>query len=296
MASAGGAVRGARGAACAVVVASALVAGGARAEAPRAVCADPRQADGGPLAGGTDAADFGAIPEACAGTDVGLRLRGTALIASSKPDFYGAVVATSTLRLRHNIGRSSWTWLSLAADLLTFRYVVNGPVASDGFAFGPPTLGLHRALGDWPNTAGTAYARALLPLDTARVGGVRTGFELGVTGRRVLGARGRAGVQGGLAMLAPIDVVGGQTHAALQPVALAEAWWAYGPRFAVSGGVTARAEVSPDPTFLALAPRVAGRYSGRRGLSFSMLVEAPLAGEDRTNIIVGFFLAWAAPG
>jgi hypothetical protein len=289
-------VRGARAVSIAIVLAAALAAGAARAEGPRQVCADPRQADGGPLAGGTDAADFGAIPEACAGTDLGLRLRGSALIASSKPDFFGDVIATSTLRLRHTIGRSSWTWLSLAADLLTFRYVVNGPVASTGFAFGPPTLGLHRALGDWPLAAATAYARVLLPLDTARVGGVRTGFELGLTGRRVFGASGRAGVQGGLAMLAPLDVVGGQTHLALQPVALAEGWWAYGPRFAVSAGATARVEISPDPTFLTLAPRVAGRYSGRGGLSFSMLVEAPLAGEDRTNIIVGFFLAWAAPG
>jgi hypothetical protein len=282
-----------------VAVAAALgAAGAARAEGTetRLVCGDPRQAAGGPLAGGIDAADFGAIPEACAGTDLGMRLRGSALIASSKPDFFGDVVATSTLRLRHNIGRSSWTWLSVAADLLTFRYVVNGPVASTAFAFGPPTIGLHRALGDWPLAAATVYARALLPLDTARVGGVRTGFELGLTGRRVLGASGRFGVQGGLAMLAPLDVVGGQTHAALQPIGLAEGWFAYGPRFAVFAGATARAEISPDPTFLTLAPRVAGRYAGRNGLAFSMLVEAPLAGEDRTNIIVGFFLTWAAPG
>ncbi|HVU50739.1 MAG TPA: hypothetical protein VHL80_08630 [Polyangia bacterium] len=273
-----------------------LGSGESQASVARMVCADPRQAAGGPLAGGADAADFGAIPEACAGTDLGVRLRGSALIASGKPDFFGDVIATSTLRLRHTIGRSSWTWLSLAVDLLTFRYVVNGPVASTGFAFGPPTIGLHRALGDWPLAAATAYARALLPLDTARVDGVRTGFELGLTGRRVLGARGRWGVQGGLAMLAPLDAVGGQTHAALQPVALAEGWFSYSARFALSAGAMARAEVSPDPTFLTLAPRVAARFTGRHGLSFSMLVEAPLAGEDRTDVIVGFFLAWAAPG
>jgi hypothetical protein len=276
------------------LVLTAAGGGVARAEEPRPVCADPRQADGGPLAGGTDAADFGAIPEACVGDELGMRLRGSALVASSKPDFYGAVVATSTLRLRHRIGRSSWTWLSLAADLLTFRYVVNGPVASEPFSFGPPTVALHRALGDWPLTAATAYARVMLPLDTARVGGVRTGFELGVTGRRVLGARGRWGLQGGLAVLAPIDIVGGQTHAALQPVGLAEGWFASSPRWALSAGASARAEISPDPTFLTLVPRVAARYAGRGGLSFAVLLEAPVAGEDRTNVIVGFFLAWAA--
>jgi hypothetical protein len=279
------------GAAVAVAV---LGGGAARASAEVDVCADPRAArGGGPLPGGNDAADYGAIPEACAGTDLGLRLRASALVASSKPDFFGAVIATSTLRLRHTIGRSSWTWLSLAADLLTYRYVVNGPVASDGFAFGPPTLGLHRALGQWSLTAATVYARVMLPLDTARESGVRTGFELGVTGRRLLGASGTGGVQGGVAMLAPLDVVGGQTHTAFQPVALAEGWWAPRRRFAFAAGLTARAEVSPDPTFLTLAPRVAARFALRHGLSLAALFEVPVAGEDRTDVIAAFTLGWA---
>jgi hypothetical protein len=272
---------------------AALDAGAARAEAPpaRDVCADGRRADGGPLPGGTDAADYGAIPESCAGTDLGMRLRASALVASSKPDFFGDVIATSTLRLRHPIGRSSSTWLSVAADLLTYRYVVNGPVASQGFAVGPPTLGLHRALGDWPLLAATMYSRALLPLDTARASGVRTGLELGVTGRRVLGAR--AGVQGGAAALAPIVVTGGVTHVSFQPVALIEGWFAPRPSVALTAGASARGEVSPDPSFLTLAPRVAARFAFRHGLSFAMLFEVPAAGSDRTNVIGAFTLAWA---
>ena len=279
-----------------VAVVAALVGGAAPARAGGPVCAAPRDAAGGPLPGGNDAADYGAIPESCAGTDLGMRLRGSVLVASANPDFFGDVVATSTLRLRHRIGHSSWTWLSLAADLLTYRYVVNGPVASDGFAFGPPTLGLHRALGDWPLTAATVYARVLLPLDTARESGVRTGFELGVTGRRLVSESGRAGVQGGVAVLAPLVLVGGQTHTSFQPVALAEGWFAFRPRFAVSAGVTARFEVSPDPTFLTLAPRVAARLALRHGLLLALLVEAPVAGEDRTDVIAAFTLAWAAAG
>ena len=266
-------------------------AGGARAESD--VCPDPRGAAGGPLAGGTEAADFGAVPEACAGTDLGMRLRGTALVASDNPDFYGAVVATSTVRLRHRFARSSWTWLTLAADLLTYRYVVNGPVASQGFAFGPPTLGLHRALGAWSRTAATVYGRALLPLDTARTSGVRTGLELGLTGRRLLGAGGRAGLQGGVAMVAPIVVIAGQTHTAFQPVALVEGWFAPVPRLAVSAGLETRFEVSPDPTFLTLAPRAAGRLALRHGLSAAMLVEVPVVGEDRTDLVVALYLGWA---
>jgi hypothetical protein len=301
-------MRPARALALAAGLAAALGGAAARAEGPgvqaepaeqggmarREVCASGRRPDGGPLPGGTDAADYGAIPEACAGTDLALRLRGSALVASAKPDFFGAVVATSTLRLRYLIGRSSWTWFSLAVDFLTYRYVVNGPVASDSFAFGPPTLGLHRALGDWPLTAATAYARVLLPLDTARDTGVRTGFELGVTGRRLVAASGRWGVQGGLALLAPLVFIGGQTHATLEPVALAEGWLATGPRFALSAGATVRGEISPDPTFLTLAPRVAARWALPHGLLLAVLVEAPSAGTDRTDVIAGFTLGWAA--
>ena len=259
------------------------------------VCSGSGRVQGGPLAGGTDAADFGAIPEACSGTDLGLRLRGTALVASANPDFFGAVVATSTLRLRQRLTRSSRTWLTLAADLLTYRYVVNGPVASQGFGFGPPTLGLHRAVGEWPRTAASVYGRALLPLDTARGSGVRTGLELGLTGRRELGTTRRAGVQGGVAMLAPLVVVAGQTHTVFEPVALLEGWFAPRPRLGLSAGLSARAEVSPDPTFLTLAPRAAARLALGHGLAAAMLVEVPVAGEDRTDLIAAFYLAWLAP-
>jgi hypothetical protein len=273
-------------------LAAAVLAGSAGYAQERAdVCGEARRADGGPLPGGTDAADFGAIPEACAGTDVGLRLRGSVLVRSGNPDFFGDVIATSTLRLRHTLGRGR-TWLSLAADLLTYRYVVNGPVASQDFAFGPPTVGVHRALGDWPLVAATVYGRALLPPDTARANGVRTGFELGLTGRRLLS--GRWGVQGGVAAVAPLIITGGESHAALQPVALAEAWFAPRPRVAFAAGATARAEVTPDPTFLTLAPRVAARVALRHGFLLALLVEAPVAGEDRTNVIAGFTLSWAA--
>ncbi|HEX4405392.1 MAG TPA: hypothetical protein VH560_11225, partial [Polyangia bacterium] len=219
-----------------IVMTLALASSRARAE----VC-DARRADGGPLAGGDDSADFGAIPEACAATDVSLRLRGTLLVASAMPDYFGEVVASSTLRLRQQLDHSRWTWISLSADLLTYRYTQNAVEAAQGLSLGPLTFGVHRAFGDWPRTAATVYARALLPLDTARQNGERTGFELGLTGRRLLGATGRFGVQGGAAMTAPIFFVAGQTHSALQPVALAEAWFAPRPDVALSAGVESRA-------------------------------------------------------
>ncbi len=258
----------------------------ARAEA----CGDPRDAAGGPLAGGTDGADYGAIPEACAGTDLGLRLRASALVASTMPDYYGNVAGTATLRLRHLLGPSGRAWLSLAVDVTTFRYVANAVVTSTGFAFGPPTLGLHRAFGAWERTTASVYGRALFPLDTARVG-VRMGLELGVTGRRALGAR--FGLQGGVALLSPLVVVAGQTHATLEPVGLCEGWFAPRPSFALSAGLSSRVEASPAPTFLTLAPRVAARLALKSGLSFSLLAEAPVVGEDRTDLVVALFAGWA---
>jgi hypothetical protein len=292
MDGAGAAVRQGRAGARALLVGAVLLAGqgGARA----AVCGDPRASDGGPLAAGTGAADFGAIPEACPGTDLGLRLRATALVASTMPDYYGAIAATSTLRLRHRLGPSSRTWLSLAADVSTYRYVANAVAVSDGFSFGPPTLGLHRALGGGDVTAATVYARVLLPLDTAMQSGVRVGFELGATGRRVLGQTGRTGVQGGVALLSPVFIVGGQTHAALQPVGLAELWYATSPKFAMFAGLEGRTEATPDPTFLTLAPRVAFRRALPRGLALGGLVQVPVVGQDRTDLVVGVYLVWAA--
>ncbi|HSZ81966.1 MAG TPA: hypothetical protein VLA14_06790 [Polyangia bacterium] len=275
------------------LVAAFMFAVSSRARAE--VCADAHGAVGGPLAGGTDSADFGAIPEACAATDVSLRLRGTLLVASSMPDYFGEVVAASTLRLRQPLGHSRSTWISLAADLLTYRYTQNAVEAAQGLSLGPLTFGVHRALGDWTRTAATAYVRALLPPDTARQSGQRTGLELGVTGRRLLGGRGRFGVQGGAAMTAPVVIVAGQTHSALQPVALAEAWFAPRPDVALSAGLESRAEIWHDPTFLTLAPRLAARLALRRGLSAALLVEVPVVGEDRTDLVAAFFLGWAAP-
>jgi len=258
------------------------------------VCSASRDAAGGPLAGGTDAADFGSIPEACAGTDVGLRLRTTLLVARDKPDFYGALASSATLRLRHRVGGpTSRTTLTLAADLLTYRYVANAVVVSDGVAFGPPTLGLQREVGEGALTAASVYGRVLLPLDTARQTGVRLGFELGATARRVLGPRGRGGVQGGLALLGPLVVVGGQSHATLEPVGLVEGWFAPERRFAVFLGAEARAEVTPDPTFLTFAPRAAARWTLRHGLGLAALVETPVVGADRTDLIAGLYLGWS---
>lgn len=258
-------------------------------------CGSSVDAAAGPLPAGTEAADYGAIPEACAGSDVGLRLRGTALVASERPDYFGAISASTMLRMRLRVGRSGRTWLSFAADVFTFRYVVNAVVASDGFSLGPPTLGVHRALADGERFAASIYGRVLLPLDSARASSARLGLELGTALRRSLGASGRWGLEGGVAVLDPIVFAAGQTHASLEPVALAQAWFAAQPGVALFAGAAARFELAPDATFSSLAPRAGVRLASRRGFTFAFLSELPVAGADRTDAIVAIFLGWAAP-
>jgi hypothetical protein len=262
--------------------------------AARAACGGSLAAAGGPMPGGAEVADYGAIPEACAGTDASLRLRGTALVASEMPDYYGSIAASTTLRLRLRVGRTGRTWLSFAADVLTFRYVVNAVVASDRLSIGPPTLGVHRALADGDHFAATIYARALLPLDSARAG-VRMGLELGTALRRALGPSGRWGLEGGAALVSPLVVIKGQSHATLEPIALAQGWFSPKPGAALFAGASMRAELAPDATFLSLAPRAGLRISSLRGPWFAFLAEVPVAGADRTDAIIAILLGWTPP-
>ncbi len=170
----------------------------------------------GPLAGGIGPADFGAVPEACGATDAALRLRVALLVASTRPDYYGSVIGTTTLRGRYQLGARST--LSVAADVLDYRYVNNGGLASKGVSAGPATVAFHQMFVLGAATATSLYARVLLPLDTARENGVATGLELG--GAIRTGAGSRVVIDGGLALAAPADIVAGQTHLRLQPSAL----------------------------------------------------------------------------
>jgi hypothetical protein len=223
---------------------------------------------------------------------VALRLRGTLLVASSAPDFYGNVAAGAMIRARHLLGPR--TWLSLALDAATYRYVANAVVTSNGWGFGPPTLGLHQLVvaGTGPSApAVSVYARALLPLDTARASGVETGLEVGSAVR--FAPRPRLGIEGGVAVAAPLDVTAGQAHAALRPAALVEAWVSPLPYLALFAGAEGRAEVTPDPTFLSIAPRLAARFALRHGVWLALLAEVPVAGADRTDLVAGLYGGWA---
>jgi hypothetical protein len=245
---------------------------------------------GGPLAGGTGPADFGAVPEVCGATDAMLRLRGAALVASVMPDYYGSITGTATLRGRYQLAERSS--LSAAADVFTYRYVDNSHLVSRGASFGPATVAFQQSFGVGAATASSLYARLLLPIDTARQSGVETGLEIGSAIRTQAGSR--LAFDGGVALAAPMDIVGGQTHLRLEPAALAEAWLRLRPWVALVAGGEIRLDVSPTFQLRTLVPRLGARFMTRRRFWTAILAELPVAGSDRTDLIAGLYLGYVA--
>jgi hypothetical protein len=97
---------------------------------------------------------------------------------------------------------------------------------------------------------------------------------------------------GGLSLAGPLVVTGGVAHGQLQPAALAEAWFAPQPAFALFAGASLRSEVAPTLTLVSVVPRIGMRSALAHGLWLGFLAEAPVAGDDRTNVIASLFLGW----
>jgi hypothetical protein len=272
-----------------VAVALVVLFIGARPARGADVCPKSGDPATGPLMGGRGPADFGAVPEVCGATDGVLRLRGVLLIASTMPDYDGSIFAGATLRGRYQLGAR--TTLSVAADVFDYRYINSGGLASHGASAGPGTVGVQQAFVVRAETAISAYARLLLPLDTARQSGVETGLELG--GGLRMRAGGRWVVDGGLALTAPLGIVGGQAHLRFEPVGLAEAWLRLRPSAALCGGLTARVNAAPDVALGTLVPRVGARVMVRPRWWTAFLLELPVAGVDPAGLIAGFYAGFA---
>jgi hypothetical protein len=274
------------------VLVAALASVSTRAAAAPDACPRPGDPAAGPLAGGIGPADFGAVPEACGATDATLRLRARVLDASTIPDDdRRSFVGTTTLRGRYLLGESST--LSAAVDVLDYHYVDTGGLVSKGPSAGPATVAFHQMFVLGASTVTSLYARVLLPLDTARQNSLATGLEIGGAIRRVAGSR--VVVDGGLALAAPAEIVGGQTHVRLQPIALAEAWVRLGSSVALAGGVDVRVAAAPELDLIMMVPRLAARFAVRRRWWTAILLEFPVAGSDRTDLIGGLYAGFS-PG
>jgi hypothetical protein len=287
-----------RAAAAILICGLVAVAGPARADEtpnglPEEACPERFEGAAGPLAGGTQArqpADFGAVPEACAGSDTSLRLRGELVDASGAPDFFGRVIAGGTVHGRRRITARSW--LSLSVDIVTVRYTNDAGLAATDVSVGPTTVGYHLTVLDGARTALAVYARALLPIpaDTGRQSGFELGLELGASVRARLARRWI--LDGGISLAQPTVVTGGEAEGRLEPAALAEAWFSPRPRLALVGGASLRTEASPVVSLVTVAPRAGLRGTLRHGLWLAFLAEAPVAGTDRTQVTASLFLGW----
>lgn len=256
--------------------------------APAPVPACEGLVDAGPLIAGPGPADFGQVPEACPGRDLGLRLRGELL--ANPADFYGVITAGATLRARWSFWQR-W-YVSAALDPATWRMPINAVVSSTGVGVGPGTLGLHRQF-LWRRLALTPYARVLLPIDTARRHGARHGAELGgAASRRV---RKRWNVHGGLAFPATLVVIGGTGHGQVHGNALGEASFTPRPWISVAAGAAMRLQLAPRSELAALAARASVRAATRGGWHFGLGADLPFAGVDRTDVTATLFAGWAAP-
>jgi hypothetical protein len=278
----------------ALVLGSLLLSAAAPArggDLPADVCPGRYEAAAGPLPGGTQGeqpADFGTIPEACAGSDLSLRLRGEVAVHSGAPDFSGDIVAGGTLRGRRRLnGRS---WVSLSVDVLTYRYFNNGGLVGTGTSFGPAALGLHEVLRATPRTALAGYLRVLLPIDTARQSGLETGLELGAAARARPSRR--WAFDGGVSLAGPLVVTAGVAHGRLEPGALAEAWFSPKTSFALFGGGAVQIEAAPAYALVAVTPRLGLRAALRHGLWLGFLAEAPLGVTEPTQAIASLFVGW----
>jgi hypothetical protein len=256
-----------------------------RAASAADACAPDNDPAAGPLAGGTGPADFGAVPEACGATDAALRARASALIAPAMPDYYGNIIGTATLTGRYQLAEHST--LSAAADVFAYRYVDNANLASHGASIGPATVGFHQSFALGAATAAAVYVRLLLPVDTARKEGAETGAELGGAFRQPVASR--IVLDGGVSLAAPIDVVAGQTHLRFEPAALAEGWLRLRRWVALGAGVNLRTALAPSADLVSVVPRLSARFALRRRFWTAVLVELPVAGSDRTDLIAGLF-------
>lgn len=251
-------------------------------------CARAPRAITGPLPGGTTPADFATVADPCGASDLTLRVRGAFLIAPDMPDYFGSIISDAMLRARLVVGPGAW--ISFALDFVSYRYVNNAGLAARGASVGPGTLGYHRLVYGDDRLVFTGYLRALLPIDSARENGIETGLELGAAARRMVASR--FGLIGGLAMSAPVDLVGGQAHGRLQPVAAVELWFAPTLRLGVFLGGTMRAQLAPEAVLLSVVPRAGARLALGRKLWLGPLVEVPVVGRDRTDFIANLFLGY----
>lgn len=262
-----------------------LGAGPAHAAPP---CETGRGGAGIPIRVPLGAADFGVLPEACAATSLSLETRGSLAIATD--DYYGALLAGGSLRLRWAFVDGSW--LSIALPGVEARLVANASLQPTSVDLGGATAGAHfpLPLSFADDAQVTPYVRLLVPTESVLRSAVRTGVEIGHS--LVWNASRRLELTAGVALPMVVTSVGGRTRSSFVPalsadVAVRPARW-----LTVAAGLGLRLAVTPTDALESVDPRLALRLSPWPSMNADLSVVLPALGHDRTDVAALLSLAW----
>lgn len=240
---------------------------------------------------GATPAELGEPARPCTRADVGLRLQGDALV--DVPDYYGFLVGRLTLRGGGAPFEGPWRVFG-ALDLATVRYAVNAVVEATRVSAGPLSVGVGRV---WSSEDGSrralGFVRVLLPFDGARRTSTELALEPGVSGAFGIGAR--TFVRGHLSLPLGLVESAGVVRTSQATSAALELAWGPRPWLLVAGGAHGRALVAPDPALRTVAARLAATFVRASGWAFACGAEAPLFGQDRTDLRVALLLGYEGP-
>lgn len=231
-------------------------------------------------------ADFGAIPEACPATEASLHGRGQLLVATD--EFYGYLQAGVSPRLRRKVSEADW--FSLTLPELAYRFAANATVEASQSGLGAGSLGYHHALASLRGLRVAPYVRALFPADFGYRFATRYGIEYGLAAAYKVSSR--LELDGGVAFPVYFIVSGDHVLRYLEPAGSVDANIRATRWLSVLAGVGARWRGGRLAGFEALEPRVGVRILPTPSVRFELAGALPLAGVDRTDVLVTLNGAW----
>ncbi len=264
----------------ALLVLGALLASGEAAAATP--CDAGKPGVGVPIqvrAAADSAADFGTPQEACARTSV--TLDGRMALLDESDVFYGSVYVAGNVRGAVDL---PWGfWVSFTVPGLEYRYVANATVDQKTVSLGAGALGVHvPVFGDARNQL-TLAVRGLLPSETIFVRAKRYGFEQGLSLLRRLGPR--LELDGNLGAVALATIGPGRETLRFAPFVSTDFVYRAWPALGLAAGANLR---PLDALDLRMQVRV---YPYQR-LAVALGAAAPVAGRDRTDLVLALSLGW----
>jgi hypothetical protein len=229
------------------------------------------------------------LPEACPADEASLHSFASALIAEE--DFYGALYAGVAARGRLTLPNG--LWLSLWVPGLEYRFVANATVEADSTDLGAGALGVHVPIAFAEDMQLVPYSRLLVPTETIFINALRFGFEHGLALGWFPTSRFEAVFGGTFPLL--VTVNHGRNQAVFLPSALADVAYKPFEFFTVLAGAAARVRSGRDGSLESLDPRLGARLYLWRGVRVELAAGFPIAGRDRTDVVLAATIGWVEP-